>query len=125
MSDHNLRQLTDRRAIILFLNALDDLPPEILRLIAGRIVAKLCPGVVQVHGVKNFSSSVLRRLSFSHRLASAAMHELPSVVTIECDAPRLEFDVLQYSTPLARADIYSTSPCSSLSAAPTPTIFLA
>jgi hypothetical protein len=103
MSDHILRQLTDRRAIILFLNALDNLPPEILRLIAGRIVAKLCPGVVQVHGVNNLSSSVLRRLSFSHKLASAAMHELPRVVTIEYDAPRLEFDLLQYSTPLVRA----------------------
>ena len=94
MSDHILRQLTDHRAIILFLNALDDLPPEILRLIAGRIVAKLYPGVVQVHGVNDLSSSVLRRLSISHRLTSAAMHELPRVVIIEYDAPRLQFDVL-------------------------------
>ena len=39
MTSHIMDQLTDRRAIIRFLNALDELPPEILRMIAGRIVA--------------------------------------------------------------------------------------
>ena len=75
MTSHIMDQLTDRRAIIRFLNALDELPPEILRMIAGRIVAKLCPGVLKVNEVNNFSSSVLRRLSFSRKLASAAFHE--------------------------------------------------
>jgi hypothetical protein len=103
MTSHIIDQLTDRRAIIRFLNALDDLPPEILRMIAGRIVAKLCPGVLKVNEVNNFSSSVLRRLSFSRKLASAALHELPTVVTVEYNGPRLEFDLLQYTTPLARS----------------------
>ena len=89
MTSHIMDQLTDRRAIIRFLNALDELPPEILRMIAGRIVAKLCPGVLKVNEVNNFSSSVLRRLSFSRKLASAALHELPTVVTIEYNGPRL------------------------------------
>ena len=110
MTSHIMDQLTDRRAIIRFLNALDELPPEILRMIAGRIVAKLCPGVLKVNEVNNFSSSVLRRLSFSRKLASAALHELPTVVTIEYNGPRLEFDLLQYTTPLARSIIWLPFP---------------
>jgi hypothetical protein len=102
MSNHIIDQLTDSRAIIRFLDLLDDQPPDILRMIAGHIVAKLCPGAINVNEVNNFSSSVLRRLSFSRKLASAALHELPRVVTIEYNAPRLYLDLLQYTSPLAR-----------------------
>jgi hypothetical protein len=103
MSDHILRQLTDRRAIIHFLNNLDDLPVEVLRMIAGRIVAKITPDVVKVNDVNNLSSLVVRHFSFSRKLASAALHELPGAISVEYDAPRLEFDLLQYTTPIARA----------------------
>jgi hypothetical protein len=102
MNNHIIDRLTDRRAIIRFLDLLDNQPPENLRMIAGHIVANLCPGAIKVNEVNNFSSSVLRRHSFSCKLASVALHELPRVVTIKYNAPRLEFDLLQYTSPLAR-----------------------
>jgi hypothetical protein len=110
MTDHILGQLTDHRAIIRFLNLIDDLPAEILRMIAGRIVANIVPAVVKVNDINNLSSLVIRHFSFSRKLASAALHELPGAISIEYDAPKLDFDLLQYTAPLARAIIWLPFP---------------
>jgi len=96
-------QLVDRRAIIQFLNLLDYLPPEILNMVARRIVANISPDVCAAHEVNRLASFVLQHFSFSRKLASAALHELPAVVTIEYTVRCLEFDLLQYTLPLGRS----------------------
>lgn len=72
-------------------------------MIAGRIVANIYPEVYKFPQLNNFVCFLLRHLSFSRKLTSAALKELTSVVAIEYSSPRLEFDLLRYTLPLARS----------------------